>query len=293
MENKVLDFDEYSHRQKIWNKFNEKINGCIHSSFDDYIVEGIVVDRVKRTVKLNDTDEGVVFLENEYLVYKYRNLKVYSILKRTPYIDDRNKNVDGNPFTYALKGKYGWKFDISDAEIIKYVKKFLSACNMLDVQYDVIVMCPTHSGINERFMKVVLKRVNAKTLINDYFCKTETDYIQEFCIDHDKIEKDCKGDKMEMYEIEKKIDTALNNMGKYFESGKMDKTYIKYINHIVSLTNKYTESEAYELFNGKRVLVLDDTLSTGSTVSECVKVIQQYEPTVVDVITLLSKKYKK
>ena len=118
MENKVLDFDEYSHRQKIWNKFNEKINGCIHSSFDDYIVEGIVVDRVKRTVKLNDTDEGVVFLENEYLVYKYRNLKVYSILKRTPYIDDRNKNVDGNPFTYALKGKYGWKFDISDAEII-------------------------------------------------------------------------------------------------------------------------------------------------------------------------------
>lgn len=51
-------------------------------------------------------------------------------------------------------------------------------------------MCPTHSDINERFMKIVSKRVHAKRTINDYFRKTKTDYILEFGIDYDKISKE-------------------------------------------------------------------------------------------------------
>ena len=39
--------------------------------------------------------------------------------------------------------------------------------------------------------------------------------------------------------------------------------------------------------------VLDDTLSTGASVSACVRVINKFEPKRLDVITLLSKKFKK
>ena len=90
---------------------------------------------------------------------------------------------------------------------------------------------------------------------------------------------------------QREIYQSVVNMGEFFESGKMDKKYMKYINGIVSLTNKYTISEALEMFKDKRVLVLDDVMASGSTVSECVRAIQKYEPLVVDVITLLSKKF--
>lgn len=286
----IKNTEELEQNQGVLEKLNEKCNGVtLHPSLDNYIAEGIVFDEKKRTVKLNDSDDGVVFLENEHLVYKYGNLKVYSILKRTFLMNERGKNVDGNPFTYALKKKYGWSFDISDSDIIKYVRKFLSACNSLNVEYDIIVMCPTHSGINERFMKIISKQVNAKNTVNDYFCKTKTDYILDFGIDYDKIAKensDYLRDK-----IYREIYQSVVNMGEFFESGKMDKKYMKYINGIVSLTNKYTISEALEMFKDKRVLVLDDVMASGSTVSECVRAIQKYEPLVVDVITLLSKKF--
>lgn len=286
----IKNIEDFSRSRFVLDKLDDKsLEVALHESLDDYIAEGIEFDEKRRKVRLNDGGDGVVFLENEHLVYKYRNLRVYSILKRTPLENERGKDVDGNPFTHALKGKYGWKFDISDSDIIKYVKKFFSACNSLDAEYDIVVMCPTHSGINERFMKIVSKRVHAKKTVKDYFCKTKTDYVLEFGIDYDKISEENTPRRRDV--IYEEIYKTILDMGDYFESGKMKKEYMKYINSIVSLTNKYTESEAYDMFNGKRVLVLDDVMSTGSTVSECVRAVQLHNPSCIDVITLLSKKF--
>lgn len=41
------------------------------------------------------------------------------------------------------------------------------------------------------------------------------------------------------------------------------------------------------------VLVLDDVFSSEKTVSDCVKMIRVFDPSKIDVITLLSKKMKK
>lgn len=284
----MITFEEYSKRMREINRMF--MDGNPHSCFADYIAEGIVVNYVDNTVSLNDTDDGVVFLENEHLVYRYKNLKVYSLLKRTPLKNEIGKNIDGNPFTHALKKKYGWTFKITQAEINKYVKKFLSACNSLNPHYDIIVSCPSHSDVNKRFMRVLAKRVHADKIIEDYFKKTEKQYILDFGRDFEQIRKDHP----DTYEkVEQQIYADIMKMGKYFEAGKMNKKHLKYIKNIVSLSGKYTEKNALELFGGKRVLVLDDVLSSGATVSECVRVIQQYAPTSIDVITLLSKRYKK
>lgn len=79
-------------------------------------------------------------------------------------------------------------------------------------------------------------------------------------------------------------------MGTYFEAKKFPKEYLKYIKSVVDVDNKYSVADSNKLFNGKRVLVLDDVFSSGKTVSDCVKCIWDYSPIKVDVITLLSRK---
>lgn len=90
-----------------------------------------------------------------------------------------------------------------------------------------------------------------------------------------------------------RIEDCFDSMsGNYFKASQMDKEYIRFIRRIVTPNNKYTLEKASELIRGKRVLVLDDTLSTGVTISSCVENIQRYGPSKLQVITLLSKKMK-
>ena len=270
---------------------------------DMYLVEGISVDQFKKTVRLTDTPDGVDFSNKKYIHYRYRldnrPVDVISIFKRTPYTNSYDKtDIDGNPFIYALKGTDGWSFDITDEEITHYVRRFLEICNSIDKRYDTIIIVPSSHDINRRFMKVIASRVKASDTIEDMFLKsTKSNALAS--LDVKAIEKYCE----EKYprttdymfnSITNEIKRAFNRMtGKYFEAKKMPKEYLKFIKEPVTVNNGFSVNAATQLINGKSVLVLDDTLSTGATISACVRVINQYEPKRLDVITLLSKKFKK
>lgn len=297
-----INEDYLDDNQEILKRIDESIIRSMRTD-DMYIVEGISVDQFTKTVRLTDSSDGVDFSNQKYLKYRYRVndqvLNVISIFKRTPYDDSYDdKDIDGNPFIYALKGAEGWRFDITDEEIVRYVRRFLEVCDSIDKRYDTIIVVPSHHDINRRFMKVIASRVKANDIIEDMFLKStkgealaslDVDGIENFC--DEKYPR--TSDYMKKH-ITDEIRRAFNRMtGKYFEAKKMPKEYLKFIKEPVTVNKGFSMDEAKELINNKSVLVLDDTLSTGASVSACVRVINQFEPKRLDVITLLSKKFKK
>ena len=279
------------------NKINEIIKKETHRLLkeecfrQDLLKEGIISNYIKKTVKLTmDNNDGVDFSEDDYIKYKANGLTVYSIFRRTSLPDFKigKNDDDGNPFIWALKGIDGWKFNITDTEIIQYIKRFLSICHTIDQHYDVVVMAPSKSEINKKFMKIIYGIVGADVRIEDYFLKVKTSEIL-YDLDTEMIEHDYPSESSQEY-MEREMRRSLGRMGTYFEAKKFPKEYLKYIKSVVDVDNKYSVADSNKLFKGKRVLVLDDVFSSGKTVSDCVNCIWDYSPIKVDVITLLSRK---
>lgn len=155
---------------------------------DDYVVEGIEI-LPNKIVKLNDSDRGVDFEGPIY--WKDKGIDIISIFKRTKL--KRDKDLDGNPFIYALKDKYGWKFEVTTQEIKKYLNKFISNCEKLQKTYDTVIMIPSKSKVNEKFMDYLYNILNASNRITDLFHKTKinTDEPESF-INYEKLKADKK-----------------------------------------------------------------------------------------------------
>lgn len=291
-------------------EFTDKLFESFYNNEDNekemFLVEGLIIDERHKKVRLTDEqNKGVDFSNDKYLNYRYRFdnkvFNVISIFKRTD-LKGRFEELDGNPFIYALKNQDNdpneWRFDITDQEVYKYMHRFLEICKSIDKEYDTIIMVPSSHKINKKFMDVIFKQVKATNKVEDMFYKTfkqdayesrDLKAIEKYC------KEECNNDLRRALKLEERIletiESCFNNMkGKYFKASEMDKQYIKFIKRIVTPNKKYTVEKASELIRDKRVLVLDDTLSTGATISACVQNILRYGPSKLQVITLLSNK---
>lgn len=270
-------------------KFEEYIKSKFSNSYelesDSFIVEGIEINTDKRTVKLNDSNKGVDFEGPIY--WKKNNINIISIFKRTKLnVFKHDKDLDGNPFIYALKKKYNWSFDISFQDIRKYLNKFISNCEQLQKTYDTIIMIPSKSELNEKFMNYLYDILKSTNKIKDIFRKMdfEHDEIEQF-INYDKIEKDYPNPNYIINKIEDFL-YGLNSSGKEFEAKSVSKNLLKYFNFLT----KNEDVDYVEAISDKNILILDDVYSSGNTISQAVDAIRQnYNPKSITVVTLLSK----
>ncbi|MCH5167573.1 MAG: phosphoribosyltransferase [Erysipelotrichales bacterium] len=256
----------------------------------EYIPEGLEINLDGKIVKLNDTSEGVDF--NGPIYWNENGIEIISIFKRTN-LPGFSKNTDGNPFIYALKNKFGWKFDITDKEIYKYCKKFVQNCEKLQRKFDTIIMIPSRSKVNERFMEEISKFVKSDNEIEDFFVKATLSHEDnEDLIDLKRLEKDFPNELDRRIEIRKLINLLdeQNDMyePKEFEAKSFPKKYLKYCKFLQLNKN----ADYVDMITDKDVLILDDIYSSGETISHAVRAIQQnYLPKSITVITLLSKKF--
>ena len=261
------------------NRFNES-----SELEDNSIIEGIEI-LPNRVVKLNDSDKGVDF---EGPIYWHdNNVDIISIFKRTKLNQYKgDKDLDGNPFIYALKNKNGWRFEITQNEIRKYLNKFINNCEKLQKKYDTIIMIPSKSKVNERFMNYLYDILKAKNKITNFFSKTKinTDEPESF-IDYEKLKIDKKDTPYIINYIEDFL-YDLNETDKEFEAKNFDKSLLKYLKFLTRNKNV----DYVEAINNKNILVLDDVYASGTTISQAVESIKQnYEPKSITVVTLLSK----
>ena len=266
----------------------ESYNNSNANEFDNYIVEGLNININDKTVSLTDThNKGIDFsLINNPVYDTHKEFNVISIFKRTQLADTNNVQRDGNPFIYALKNKNGWKFKITDEEIHKYIRRFLEICKKIKSKYDTIIITPSSSNINEKFMKVISKQVDADKVINEYFVKlSKEEIIDDDLIDKEQLRKDY-GNSYERVLAE--INRSFRRMkGKSFEAKKkIKKEYLKYIKYIS--TNNDENLRQY--IDNKDILLLDDTISSGETISQCIDgILSNFIPKSITIITLLSK----
>lgn len=252
-----------------------------------YIVEGININSNDKTISLTDEhDKGVDFsLVNNPVYDKYKDFDVISIFKRSKLVDDTNIERDGNPFIYALKEKKGWTFDITNDEIFRYIKRFLEICKKINNTYDTIVITPSSTNINERFMKVISKQVQVENIVREFLVKIKKEeIIDDNLIDKEQITKDYPNN---YNEVITKISRSFRRMeGADFEAKHMDKKYLKYVKYI-GVNN---DLNIRPMIDGKDILVLDDTISSGTTVSQCIDgITSNFTPKSITIVTLLSK----
>lgn len=257
------------------------------NDFDNYIVEGLNIDVDNKTVSLTDNhNSGIDFsLVNNPVYDKHNGYDVISIFKRTSLTDINNTQRDGNPFIYALKNKNGWKFNITSEEINKYIRRFLNVCKKINNKYDTIIITPSVSDINEKFMNVISKQVNANNIINEYFVKlSKEEIIDDDLIDIERIRKDYGNS---FNKVMSEIHRSFRRMkGETFEAKYVKREYLKYIKYIE--TNGDDNIRKY--IDDKDILLLDDTISSEETVSQCIDVIlSNFIPKSITIITLLSK----
>ena len=250
---------------------------------NQFIVEGIEINTRTKKVKLNDSTKGVDFEGPIY--WKDKGINIISIFKRTKLNEFKgDKDLDGNPFIYALKKKYDWSFDVSYQDIKKYLNKFISNCEQLQKKYDTIIMIPSKSDLNEKFMDYLYKILKSTYKIKDVFRKMDFDHdeIEQF-INYDRIKKDFSNPDYIINEIE---DILYGFNGKEFEAKSVPKKLLKYFNFLTKNENV----DYVEAITNKNILILDDIYSSGNTISQAVRAIKQnYEPKSITVVTLLSK----
>lgn len=257
------------------------------NEYDNYIIEGIDININTKTVSLTDKhNKGIDFtLINNPIYDTYKGYDVISIFKRNKLCDIDNVQRDGNPFIYALKNKNGWKFDITTVEIYKYIKRFLTICKKIKKSYDTIIITPSSSELNEKFMKVLSNNIQTNKIIHEYFVKlTKEEIIDDELIDKDKIKQDYKNSyKRILTEIYRSFRRMKTDK---FEAKYVNKEYLKYIKYIGLNYNENLR----KYIDNKDILLLDDTISSGETLSQCINgILSNFIPKSITIITLLSK----
>ena len=255
-----------------------------------FIFEGIDIDNQNKTVSFNPSHENNVNTSIKFNpVYGNLNgIETISIFQRK----DNDNKTDGNPLVYALKGIKGWKFLNPKEDIIALLKQFIRIAEKIKLEYDTIITIPSTNPLNIHFLHRLNKIIKAEVKIKDYLTKLSADDVWEDYIDFKQMSLDY-GDKYKVVE---------KDMLKYFKDMEYKNNNIfsfKYISNIKlrkyikkTMFTEYVDSEIKfaPFINGKNVLILDDTISTGASISEmCNNILETYVPNSITVITLFSK----
>lgn len=257
---------------------------------NSFLIEGLEIDPENKSVRLTDRhSKGLnTNIFSNPVHYKFKGYDVYSIFRRTSYDLYSGYDIDGNPFIKALKGLDGWKFDMSREEILKYIRRFFLIANKIPKNYDTIITIPSKHDLNFKFMSSIKKVVGSTWVFSDLFCKCSKEEAWE-SIDYDAISRDYKN-RFSKEQVMREIYASLGKMDYFFEAKHMKKKYLKYFKSIISYNSQYTIKDLDQYITDKNVLILDDTISSGMTVSSATDaIVSDFRPKSVTIITLLSR----
>lgn len=260
---------------RTFNSFKEYLAYLdeINTELASVISEGIDIDFSAKTVKFNPSHEKGVNTNPSMnpKTHLINEIEVTSIFQRNKLTD-----ADGNPLIHALKGNNGWKID--DKSILELFKNFLKISKTIKLKYDTIISVHSSSSLNNDFLHRLNKIIKAPNQINDLFSKVSASNVLSDGLEAGMNPKETEAMLRALRKMEKN--------GDYFTYKKLPLPLRKYIS-----TSSYidgVDSLKYsDIINGKDILILDDTISSGKTISDNVNVLMKtFEPKSIQVITL-------
>lgn len=269
----------------------KKIRLIVNEEIYRALDEGIDFDPQTKTVSYNPSHENNVdtSIENNPSFDKelVSGVQVWSIFKRK-----RGLRGDGNPLIYALKGE-GWKFR-SEEDRISIEKQFDAIATKFANMYPVgvTILIPSGSELNKHIADVVMSKSKDAELIEGVICKLTTEEVDEIVLDfNSKFREFYKDDfNSKYFELGRYLDLMDKERNGYFSRHLIKNNQMR---DILDSTLKLSDDRFAEFankINGQDILIIDDTISRGQTVSEACRIMMEsYSPKSVTVLTLLSK----
>lgn len=164
------------------------------------------------------------------------------------------------------------------------MRRFISVIKSLQNEYDLIIVVPSSNELNNKIYKYLNKLIKHKDEIEQLFEKIP---LEEIKINYDllNLEKDKE-------KILKRIKQSFNKMKKdnnKFSYQKLSKDYRKYILNSIRTKDDIDLSEYASKINDKRVLVCDDTVASGKTLSDmALAIYETFDPKSIEFITLFT-----
>jgi hypothetical protein len=256
-----------------WIKYLEEFEDKIS---ENILIEGIDYDFVSKKVYFNTNHENGIDTSIN-INPTYTNIDGYdviSIFKRKKTID----NKDGNPLIYALKNLNGWSIDKKD--IILLLKQFIRISGKINTSYDTIISLTSSNVLNTKILHRLNKIINCENKITEHLLsKMETHDVLDN-VEFDEIPKDDAKDLM----------YCISNIdGDYFSFKYIPERFRKYFKSIWKESHSYTNMKYAHKINGKDILILDDTITSGSSISTyCESLLKSFDPKSVTIVTLFS-----
>lgn len=225
---------------------------------------------------------------------------VYSILQRTP-MKTTVGSSDGNPLVYAFKNENGYSFksdydkktiqNAIDAILRKFAKNYFSAINGKVAT----IVCPSENSLNQIFAYAFRKNAEAIgkniNIQEDYLVKYPVDDIRTEIIDNASSDLNKWFMSLPPSTAARKrtiLDKALDKMD-VEHNGVFAYHFIKDVDIRKHISSTMKLSSNVKNIDGEDVIVLDDTMSQGKTVSEaCQLLCGSYLPKSIVALTLFS-----
>ena len=270
----------------------------LNEYMDNTMFEGIDLDKDKHTVSFNPNHQNYVDTNDPWnpkpIYNEVDGYKVISIFKRK----DTEDNLDGNPLIYALKGIRGWKFKTPSYDIFALLRRFVAVTKELKENFDVIITTPSSNKLNTEVLYKVKRLINYKVSYDDFFQKLEANDVYEGFLNTDWFDTHCKN-KDEEEKIHRLIFRAICNMNKpkskdgndgIFSYKFLNKRLRNVILQSMYINDYYKDDITYgKYLNGKKILVIDDTVASGKTISDSAEaILETYAPESITFLTLFS-----
>jgi hypothetical protein len=205
------------------------------------------------------------------------NAEIYSLLN---YVSSETSTK----ILKSLKGKGPAKINEKQFEIFMKQVREAAAKAVKRVNPDVIISPKSSSEFLNAFVdEVKASAPTAKLLTNQFVKKVLDAENVEPLINtkHPDWEKFEKTHPKEVEKLKKSLKTVIKD-GE-LELKKFYKPYLKFIKNFVELKDAY---DVLEEVMGKNVLVVDDILSSGTTMAEMIRQLEEFEPSKIAGLTL-------
>lgn len=271
-----------------------QLSNLIRESISKILKEyGIDIDKKNKLVGFNPNHQEYIDTNdpwNPQPIYNEVNgYKVISIFERKESED----GLDVNPLIYALKGKNDWQLRNPKYDYFSLLRRFVATCKELNENFDVIIITPSSNSLNTEILHKVIELIPHEVHFERFFAKEKADDVEKYLLDNDFIENHFN---------DKEWDKLYKSLRMSFQRMNKENNGIfsyKYINPIflrsavlqsMSVDKSIVNDEkVYRIINNKRVLIIDDTVTSGKTISDSASALYEvFNPKDVTFLTLFS-----
>ena len=190
---------------------------------------------------------------------------------------------------------YNWRFNNPHQDIMNLLRRFVSVTKHLQMHFDTLLITPSNNTLNRVIFGYLIRLINFENSYSNFFLKLPVREVEEKYVDDNKLIQLSKENGIPPERVRRDMHNAFDRM--YIENnGTFSYKYMKMLFHrdIIeqSLKLNFDKDEDMKyrnVINNKDVLVFDDTVASGKTLSDSANAIrEQFDPKSITFLTLFS-----